>query len=326
VRSGLHARARVTLAPRGLEAPSAGRPRLCRFTPPPSLDKRHLRRYARAWAHPPLAWPVGSIGSDGEPARGIASSEDSYDQTVTGCEVARGCPVAGRHQCLQTIGVTATTAGLHRERVRENPSRGAAVLARPHFKATWVQNERLWLPPAPSLWQADTSGMHEAQQEAFPLDVQKMGPHTTRGRPFPPSAGAVFPDGSACVSCPRVMGVLAAVPGARRPVRPSASVGGGRPFHRCWTMSSGCPRLAKVRVAGRPMERQCGAKRGGVRRAPVFGVQRWGAAVPTGAQQTKSCSSTVSNKVWTDFHWSTFRTRFTATVSGGGSRRGLSWT
>jgi len=161
--------------------------------PPPALDKRHLRRYARAWPQFPVEWPVGSIGCHGEPARGIASSEDSYDQTVTGCEVARGCPVAGRHQCLQTIGVTATAAGLQRERVRENPRRGAAVHPRPHFKATWVQNERLWLPPAPSLWQADTSGTHEAQQQAFSLYVQKSGASHNAWEALPTQRGGGLP-------------------------------------------------------------------------------------------------------------------------------------
>ena len=132
---------------------------------------------------------MGSIGSDGEPASWIASSEDSYDQTVTGCEVARGCPVAGRLQCLQTIGVAATAAGLHRKRVRENPLRGAAVHARPHFKAKWVQKERLRLPPAPSLRKADTSGTREPHTKAFSLCVQKGGASHNAWEAFPTQRG-----------------------------------------------------------------------------------------------------------------------------------------
>ena len=246
---------------------------------------------------------MGSIGSDGEPASWIASSEDSYNQTVTGCEVARGCPVAGRLQCLQTIGVAATAAGLHRKRVRENPLRGAAVHARPHFKAKWVQKERLRLPPAPSLRKADTSGTREPHTKAFSLCVQKGGASHNAWEAFPTKRGG---------------GLSRWVPVRLVPTGHGGAGGGRRggapppPKCACWGRSALSPLLDGEQGAGRDWQR-C-VSRGGpwggnvARNASACGARpclecsRLGAAVPTRAQQTKSCSSTTSNEIQTDFH------------------------
>ena len=114
--------------------------------------------------------------------------------------------------------------------------------------------EFLWLPPAPGVANRKTSGTHETQQQAFSPCVQKRGPHTTRERPFLPNAGAVFPDGSACVSCPRVVGGLAAVPGGAAP-RPPQCV--------CWGRSAPLPLLDEERrLAAAGDGACCGAAHG----------------------------------------------------------------
>ena len=232
MRSGLHARARVTSAPRGLEAPSAGPPRLCRFTRPPALHKRHLHRYARAWAHPPLAWTVGSICSHEEPARGLASSEDNYEQTVTGCEVARGCPVAGRRQCLQAIGCTATAARPHRGRVCTKPWWG--LLAHGvRSAATWVQDRAVVAAPGPRRGKPTQAARKRRSNKPSPCACKKWGLTQRLGSLSYPTRGRSFPMGPRASRAHGSWGGWRRSQGARRPVRPSAFAGVGPPLCRC---------------------------------------------------------------------------------------------